>query len=239
MERETQEEQVIKAIRKEGGCVTLRRLYEIVDTSGWKTQTPDATIRRVVQKSRSTFKVEAGLWALRDCREEVLRRYALKDGGKHVQEQFSHGYYQGLIVEVGKCKNLKTYVPAQDKGRLFLDRRLGDVADMVDIPKFTYEHLLRKARTVDVIWFNERWMPAEFYEVEHTTDMRNSLGKFYELQDFNAKFFIVADGKRKREFEDKMNDSIYRAIASRVKFLAYDKLASKYSLVKDLSALEW
>lgn len=210
-----------------------------MDTSGWKTNTPAETIRRIVQNSLSTYRVEAGLWALEDCREEVQRRFSLKEGDKRSQEQFGHGYYQGLLVEIGKYRHLTTYVPAQDKGRMFVDRRLGEVADLVDIPKFTYEHLLRKARTVDVICFNEREMPAEFYEVEHTTDMRNSLGKFYELQDFNAKFFIVADKVRKREFEDRIHDSMFRAIVSRVRFLAYDKVASKYSLVRDLSALEW
>ena len=35
-------------------------------------------------------------------------------------------------------------------------------------------------------------MPCAFYEVEHSTDMKNSLNKFYKLQDFRAKFYIVA-----------------------------------------------
>ena len=29
--------------------------------------------------------------------------------------------------------------------------------------------------------------------------------KFYELQDFNAVFFIVADESRKKEYEDKLH----------------------------------
>jgi len=65
---------------------------------------------------------------------------------------------------------------------------------------------------VDVIGFNrERHMPAAFYEVEHSTDIKNSLSKFYELQDFNARFCIVADKSRRNEFDDKLSASIFRA----------------------------
>ena len=50
---------------------------------------------------------------------------------------------------------------------------------------------------MDVIWFNERKMPYRFYEVEHSTNISNSLDKFYELQDFRADFISLlmkADG---------------------------------------------
>lgn len=52
-----------------------------------------------------------------------------------------------------------TYVPPQDQHRLFLNRELGELVDCKSIPQFTFDSLLRKARTVDVIWFNERNMP--------------------------------------------------------------------------------
>lgn len=66
------------------------------------------------------------------------------------------------------------------------------VADIHTIPPFTYDDLLRKAKTVNVIWFNKRHMPSHFFEVEHTTDIKNSLGKYHALQDFSADFYIVA-----------------------------------------------
>lgn len=110
-----------------------------------------------------------------------MRKFELKPGNKQSEEQFSHGYYQGLLVEIGKYRRMTTYVPAQDQNRLFIDRKLGEITDTTDLPDFTYDELKRKARTVDVIWFNERHMPSVFYEVEHTTDIKNSLSKFYEL----------------------------------------------------------
>ena len=107
-------------------------------------------------------------------REEILKKFDLKDGDKKSEEQFSHGYYQGLLVEIGKMHHYTTYVPAQDKNRKFINQRLGDIADTISLPNFTYENLLKKAKTVDVIWFNTRNMPSNFYEIEHTTDIKKN-----------------------------------------------------------------
>jgi len=199
----TQEQQVIETLRSIGGYATLRRLNELVDFSTWATKTPEASVRRIVQNSREIFKIQPGLWALEEMRDVVLRRFEIKPGNKKSEEVFTHGYYQGLLVEIGKFRRLTTYVPAQDQNRLFIDKKLGEITDTTELPDFTYDDLKRRARTIDVIWFNERNMPSDFYEVEHTTDIKNSLTKFYELQDFNAGFFIVADASRKKEYEDK------------------------------------
>ena len=194
----TQEQQVIETMRKLGGYATFRRLNQTVDFSTWKTKTPEASVRRIVQKSKHIFRIQPGLWALEDCRDEVLKSFDLKIGNRQSEELFTHGYYQGLLVEIGKFNHKTTFVPAQDKNRLFIDKKLSEISDTTVIPEFTYEKLLKRARTIDVIWFNERNMPSAFYEVEHTTDIKNSLSKFYELQDFQAGFFIVADIVRKK-----------------------------------------
>lgn len=239
MKKETQEYQVIEALRKEGGFATLRRLNEVVDFSTWKTKTPEASIRRIVQDSQSIFRIQPGLWALEDFRKAVLKKFNIKEGDKHSEEQFSHGYYQGLLVEIGKYKKRKTYIPSQDKNRMFLDKPLSEVADTYTIPPFTYDHLLRKAKTVDVIWFNEREMPSDFYEVEHTTDIKNSLSKFYELQDFFSKFYIVADLCRKEEFYDKINVSMFNNIKSRVQFIDYERVVAMHTGLKSINMNNW
>lgn len=185
MKKETQEYQVIEALRKEGGFATLRRLNEIVDFSTWKTKTPEASVRRIVQDSQSVFRIQPGLWALKDCREKVLEKFKIDEGNRESEELFTHGYYQGLLVEIGKFRKRMTYIPSQDKNRMFLDKHLSEVADTYSLPLFTYDSLLRKARTVDVIWFNERQMPSDFYEVEHTTDIKNSLSKFMNYKTFS------------------------------------------------------
>lgn len=104
MKKETQEYQVIEALRKEGGFATLRRLNEVVDFSEWKTKTPEASVRRIVQDSQSIFRIQPGLWALEDFRKAVLKKFNIKEGDRHSEEQFSHGYYQGLLVEIGQYR---------------------------------------------------------------------------------------------------------------------------------------
>lgn len=239
MKNNTQEHQVIEMLRREGGYATLKRLNEIMDFSTWKTKTPEATVRRIVQESKQIFKIQPGLWALEDCREDVLHRFELKPGNKQSEEQFSHGYYQGLLVEIGKFRHQMTYVPAQDKSRKFIGKCLGDITDTTEIPPFTYDKLLKRARTIDVIWFNERQMPSNFYEVEHTTDIKNSLSKFYELQDFHADFHIVANASRKKEYEDKLHVSMFGPIEKRVKFVDYMRVVNMYEGLNKVSDSIW
>ena len=239
MKKVTQEQQVIDVLRKAGGYATLRRLNELMDFSTWATKTPEASVRRIVQDSSKIFRIQPGLWALEEMREDVLRKFELKPGNKKSEEIFTHGYYQGLLVEIGKYRHQLTYVPAQDKNRLFLDKKLGDITDTLELPDFTYDVLKRRARTIDVIWFNERQMPSVFYEVEHTTDIKNSLSKFYELQDFNAGFFIVADVSRMKEYEDKLHVSMFKAIEDRVKFLDYTRVVSMYEGLKKVERAVW
>lgn len=228
MKKVSQEQKVIEALRNEGGYATFRRLNEVLDFSTWRSKTPEASVRRIVQESKYIFRIQPGLWALEECRDAVLQKFDLKSGNRKSEEQFTHGYYQGLLVEMGKFRHLTTYVPAQDQNRLFIDRKLGEITDTTQLPDFTYENLRRRARTIDVIWFNERMMPSYFYEVEHTTDIKNSLTKFFELQDFNAGFYIVADKSREREFEDKLHVSMFAPIEKRVKFWSYEQVAKAH-----------
>lgn len=238
MNKVTQERQVIEALLSQGGYATLRRLNELIDFSNWKTKTPEASVRRIVQQSNDIFRIQPGLWALEDRKEDILKKFNIKKDDKRSEEKFSHSYYQGLLIEIGQMRYNTTYIPAQDQHHLFIDKELGEVSDLVELPPFTYENLLRRARTIDVIWFNERRMPTHFYEVEHTTDIKNSLSKFYELQDFFSTFYIVAATHRESEFKDKMSSSIFSPIKNRVRFLSYERVATMHSsLSKEISIL--
>ena len=88
MNHQTQEMQVVDAMRQEGGFATLRRLNEIVDFSTWKTKTPEATIRRIVQESSHFFRIQPGLWALNESREILLQSFELVPGNIQSEEQF-------------------------------------------------------------------------------------------------------------------------------------------------------
>ncbi len=226
--KHTQVDDIIDTMRENNGYATLAYLNQNVDTSTWKTKTPFASIRCYLQRREEFFKIESGLWALMESKNEVMERFQIKESDKQSKKVFEHSYYQGLIVEIGNMKNYKTYIPAQDKNKIFIDKKLNDIVSTTEIPKFTYDKIIRRARTVDTIWFNERGLPNCFYEVEHSTNIINSLNKFYELQDFRAKFYIVADSRRKKEFEDKISQSIYSTIKNLVTFIDYDLLSNQY-----------
>ena len=134
-----------------------------------------------------------------------------------------------MIVELGNLSGYSTFVPHQDKNKIFLSRKLSEVASLQDYYEFTYENLLRRARTVDVTWFNDRKLPKAFFEVEHSTDIHNSLLKFTEFQDFRVDFFIVADAARRQEFEGKLAYAAFAPIRTEVKFLDYEAISELHT----------
>jgi hypothetical protein len=233
----TQTEQVIEAMCKNGGYATLARLYDLVDFSTWNTKSPQASIRRIVQQGDAFFKIEPGLWALTESKAVILQKFQLET--KPEQLDFTHSYYQGLVVEIGNMKGWQTYVPPQDKNRLFLkERPLKEIASLGKIYEFTYPQILHWATTVDVVWFNERNLPNSFFEIEHSTDIQNSLTKFFELQDYFANFYIVAPKHRKRRFDDVMSKTIFKQIKERIKFVDYENIANQHLKMRELSQVK-
>ena len=69
--------------------------------------------------------------------------------------------------------------------------------------------------------------------------MTGAFDRFFELQDFAAHFYIVADYYRKAEFESKLNKSIYQPIKGRVGFLEYAQIIKKYEGLSKVSASLW
>ncbi len=234
----TQHQQVIDVMLENGGFATLGYLYQFVNVSEWKTKTPFKTINRIVQDHRFFFRIRPGLWGLNARKRDVLEKFRIDNLNEETQEVFDHSYFQGLLVEIGNLRGLNTFVPNQDKNRQFLSRKLGDLASMQSIFDFAYPNLVRRAQTVDVIWFNQRKMPAAFFEVEHSTDIYNSLIKFSDLTDFNASFCIVANQVRKREYEQKLSSSIFDRVRGRINFLSYEHLSEMHSNASKINKLE-
>jgi len=234
-----QYEEVIKIMEKNGGFATLAFLYQSVNVEGWKTKTPFASIRRIVQDGRFFFKIKPGLWALNSHKNAVLKILNIeKKENQKLAEEFNHTYYQGLLVEIGNIEGYKTFVPYQDKNRKYLTKPLKDFITLSEFYTFTYDHIVKRAITIDVCWFNERRFPSSLFEVEHSTNFHNSLLKFLELQDFNTNFNIVADKAREKEFWDKINSVAYNPIRDKVNFLDYERLSIYHSKAFELFSIK-
>ena len=239
-----QYEAVIKVMEENGGYATLSHLYErVLKVPGvmWKTKTPFASIRRIVQDNRFFFKIKPGLWALKNYKnklpDEIL---SLIEEDKEIEKEgkFTHSYYQGLIAEIGVMKGFKAYIPPQDQNKKFLNKTLREIIDLKRIYKFAYHELVQKVKFIDVFWFNERRFPASIFEVEHTTDFKNGLLKFLELQDFNTKMYIVSSKTRKKEFLNKIEFICFKPIKQRVKFLDYEYVSQWHSKTTELMLIE-
>lgn len=237
-----QYEAVIKIMEENEGYATLGLLYQKtlrVPGITWKTKTPFASIRRIVQDERFFFKIKPGLWALKKLKDQLPENiYPRKETPKQKQEEYSHSYYQGLLLEIGNLKNFKTFITPQDKHKRYLGKELGEISSLKNVYHFSYDHIVRKAQSVDVIWFNDRKMPNTFFEIEHTTNIFNSLLKFMEFRDFYARFYIVADENRKNEFLNKISLSSFSSIGARIQFIGYDTVSNWNAKIHELYLIE-
>ena len=90
-----QYEAVIKVMEQNGGYATLGFLYEkAIRVRGvvWKTKTPFASIRRIVQDKRFFFKIKPGLWALKSWREELPSEMIPSKKETPSQKASTHSY---------------------------------------------------------------------------------------------------------------------------------------------------
>lgn len=233
----TQAQAVIETIEALGGIATLNQInqniFKIKDCV-WKTKTPFASIRRIVQLTDGIYKIRPGLYALETHRKQLenegITVQTEKNKDSDEVKAFNHTYYQGLLLEIGKMRHLLTFVPDQDKNKKFLQTPLGDLRTLDAIPQYTYPSIVKRSSTIDVIWFNGNQLPHSFFEIEHSTDIQNSLLKYNDLQDFYVRMVIVADEKRRQEYLNKLSYAAFDTLRdhNRVAFLSYESLDKQY-----------
>jgi len=237
-----QYEAVIKVMEENGGYATLGHLYQnVLKVPGceWKTKTPFASMRRIVQDDRYFFKIKPGLWALKSHRHMLPDEMLAVKPKTPGQIDFTHSYYQGLLVQLGNLRKYETFIPTQDKNRVFLGKeRLGSLASCTDMYRFTYENIVGKAQAIDVVWFNARKLPASVFEVEHSTDMKNALIKFVELQDFRTDMVIVSDMSRRSQFEATISLNAFKPVKGFVNFWSFQQLSQLHSKTFELKAIQ-
>jgi len=232
MRRQTQADDVERALAALGGYATLADLYKRIPIHRWGTKTPFATVRRILQMDPRFFRIRPGLWGLTAQRDRILD--SLQIGAAASEEQqtaFDHTYYQGLALMIGKLRGYKVFAPKSDRGKPFLGEPLGARVSLQEFPRFTYDSLCQRAQTIDVIWFHTRearLFPNAYFEIEHTTDFNNALIKFAEFQDFRVRFYIVARRERQGEFQKRIRASVFDAIRAWVKFVDCETLVRLY-----------
>ena len=86
----TQAKAVIETIEKLGGIATLNQInqhiFEIEDCV-WKTKTPFASIRRIVQLTEGIYKIKPGLYALESHRKQLEQDGIMVQTEKRIKVQ--------------------------------------------------------------------------------------------------------------------------------------------------------
>lgn len=121
-----QYEAVIETLEILGGVATLgelnREVFKIKDCE-WKTKTPFASIRRIVQQTKGIYKIKPGLYGLEKYRKQIEDRGLVVENEKNKNSDsikiFNHTYYQGILLLIGKYRRMRTFIPQQDKNKKF------------------------------------------------------------------------------------------------------------------------
>ena len=213
-------------------CSTLKKLYQLApqykpDSIGL---TPNRTIDERVQRDARFTRIGPGFYALTAYLDKLPDEY-----NPHIektiveQNAITHSFVQGMLLEIGQLKGFGTYSP--DKNLRYIDKKLSDYITIDQFPQFTYDKILQSSKFIDVIWFNKRHFPQRIFEVENSTNFRNSLVKFVELQDFNVSMNIIIpnDKNKKDKFNQEIEKIEFADIRSRVKCYTYDYIEGLYA----------
>lgn len=188
-------------------------------------KTPLATIQERVQRDKRFKRIGLGVYALAEHLDKLPS--VPKPKTETEKRGYVHTRIQGMIIELGNMEGFKTFTP--DKGKVFDNKRLGNLATLEEMPQFTYAEIIRSTQYVDVIWFNAEGFPEKAFEVEDSTDFRNSLVKFTDLRFFNMTFHLIAAIERKGKYEREVSRSVFGNISSRCHFSSYDEITQFYN----------
>jgi hypothetical protein len=226
----------IEAVLKANGNIaSLQTVYgEISNYRKLTGMTPFATIQERVQRDKRFTRIEKGVYALTDSLKSLPQELINPRTAKDKIDRL-HYRIQGMLLEIGNCLQYKTFC-ANKKGQ-FAGKALIDYSSLPKLPPFTYDHILRRAKNIDLIWFNAEEFPYHLYEVDTGSYFQRSLLKFMDLKYFHAEYKIVSSKDNIRSFKAEMNRPIFNEIKSRTRFVSYNQVEFMYdSSLKQLVA---
>lgn len=187
-------------------------------------KTPFKTIQERVQRDKRFVRIGVGVYALAKHLDKLPQQPQPKTQAE--KRGYVHTRIQGMLVELGNLEGFDTFTP--DKGKIFDNKVLGNIATLKEIPEFTYPRIVHSTRYIDVLWFNREGFPERAFEIEDSTDFRSALVKFTELRFFNMRFHLIAALEKKPKYEREISRSVFSAIAERCYFISYDEIMRLY-----------
>lgn len=209
--------------------VIYREIWKYKDKSTIVGKTPDFTIQAIVQRDPKYTRIGLGVYALTEFLYKLRTEPAPKTA--KAKQDSLHSRIQGMLIEIGNSKAEVAETYTNDKKKIFENKTLGSLSTIKDIPPFTYQKIIQESvRFADVIWFNSRKFPHKIFEVEHSTDFRDALVKFSELQDFRSSFCCISSADRKSKFDRELSKVAFQSIQDRCDFFTYEQVENDYSI---------
>jgi len=231
----TYSDAIEKIMLNNGYIAPLKLLYKKIwdykDKSKIKGKTPFNSIQERVQRDKRFTKIGLGVYALTEHLPDLQKEIEAKTPKEIIERK--HATIQGMLLEIGNFKKdvMDTYT--NDRNWTFQGKKLGNLSTIKKLPYFTYKNIIEDSvRYIDVIWFNKRNFPYSIFEVEDSTDFRDALIKFSELQDFLAEFYCIAEDNRRTKFEKEIKKNAFAPIRNRVIFRTYEEVKSDYEQIR-------
>lgn len=212
------------------GESSLDELYDQIE--GHEKASSDtwrATVRRTLQQYSIFYQEESGsgLWLLRE--EEPIQEFD--------PEEYPHPGHEdvmGMLLELGKLYDYETTVSPYEGREEFLERELGSIATLDEVPPFSYSEVVRTANQVDVMWFEGEtghWTPRYAFEVEHTTGMTKGFARLNDLYNAGIRLnpFVIVPGDRLGKAGKELNRDTFSEIRDLCEIRSYEPLIELYT----------
>lgn len=214
-----------KVMRNNEYYASLQLIYKKFEKyRPFSGQTPLKTIQERVQRDPRFTRIGLGVYALTEYLDTLL--HSIKPKTFTEKRNYTHTKMEGILIEVGNMDGFNTYTP--DQSKIFENKQLRNLVSLKKVPCFTYENIIDSIKYIDVIWFNERGFPEKTFEIEDSTDFRNALVKFTELQDFKITFHLISAPERKIKYEREIAKSAFQNIFDRCSFVSFDEIERLY-----------
>ena len=246
------EDLILEVIENHNGVATLKELYtevhkSVVHSKAKNLQHNIRAYLRRLKKKESIKQVGISTYALQKLKiknntyENILNQTIDTSEFLSIPKNKVHGYIEGMLIEIGNLKGFDTYTP--DKNIIFNGKSLLELSTHKKIPVFTYSDKLKKIEKIDVIWFQDGF-PIKTFDVEHSTDFTQALVRSYQLEHFKTECFMIADKRKEKIFQDRIQMKPFNKIKKNIKFLEkihvfldYQKIVN-YSQSKEKAGIE-
>ncbi len=225
----TKVEAIESVLRENGGSANLSVIYHKIPKFYPKAKESkewEAGIRgvlyRELREGQCFKKIGLSIYALKNYRENLLP--------KPSDKVKMHSFMQGICLELGNARSYLTYTA--DQSKLYRDNvYLRDIANLKNLPNFTYKEIINETRRIDVLWFNNAkcaFPQCAFEIVDSVSTLNNAFNCCLQLKAFATKFYIVAPQIHRKKFEQNLELEIYRDKKDFFEFVAYDEMLTTY-----------